>query len=85
MFAKGRKKIDKELNVVRLIKNFNAIQTFMKNCIHNDHLKWMIAHHHNNIIQLPEKSSDSSANEESSSDDETELKTTTALSPLEAK
>ena len=69
LFAKGKKKIDKELNVVRLIKNVNAIQTFTKNCIMNDNMKWMISHYHNNIIHLTD-SSDSSANEESSDGDD---------------
>lgn len=52
LYRKGKKKIDKELNVVRLVNNLNIIKTFMKNSILTEKMQWLVAHSANNVIDL---------------------------------
>jgi len=52
LYKKGKKKIDNELNIIRLIQSHNIIQLFMKNNILNDKIRWMVAHCDKNIIDL---------------------------------
>ena len=40
LYNEGKKKIDRDLNVIRLVKNLNFLKIFMNNNLMNEKVKW---------------------------------------------
>ena len=69
MFRIGTKKIDKELNVIKIVHNLNFIKTFMKNSFLVNEVRHMVAHSRNNTIDLDNSSSASQNSSDSTGDE----------------
>jgi len=66
LYKIGKRKIDNELNVKKLIKNLNIMKIFMKNNILTENVRWKVAHCEKNVIDLEDNycSSDDFSSEE---------------------
>ena len=56
LFDKASEKIDKELNVVKVIRNLRNLKILIKNTFMNDEMKEEIKYSNKNIIDLEESS-----------------------------
>jgi len=57
LFKKGKKKVDVELNVVRLVRNSNHISSYLKNTVITNKVEWHLAHSERNTINIDRSSS----------------------------
>ena len=63
LYSEGKKKIDRDLNVIHVIRNLNFLKIFMRNNLMNEKIKWQVAHCEKNTINLDSGESDTSYEE----------------------
>ena len=56
LYNEGKRRIDRDLNVIRLVKNLNILKIFITNNLMNDKVRWQVAHCDKNIINIDTES-----------------------------
>ena len=65
LYNEGKKKIDRDLNLIRLVKNLNFLKIFMNNHLLNEKVKWQVAHCNKNTIRIDTDSPSNGSDKES--------------------
>ena len=65
LYNEGKQKIDRDLNVIRLVKNLNFLKIFMNNNLMSEKVRWQVAHCEKNTIRIDTDSPTSDGERES--------------------
>ena len=70
LYNEGKRKIDRDFNVIRMVKNLNFLKIFMMNNLMSDKVRWQVAHCEKNIIMLDTGSSGSQEDDADTNEEE---------------